>query len=1711
MRKLLFSLFFVCLSTFQHTYSQCDLDFSFVNTGTNFTAFFTPPAASGIYSELGAGTVGAFFMDESENYVCGASSEFTGNQIQLAVMGDDATTDEKDGFNAGEEILWFYQTTSGDVYSLSLTPSDVFTANGMSFISAYTTTMIDCSGGSTSCDYNFEYVNTGSNMTAFFTPPTASAIFTELGEGTVGAFFMDENENSVCGASSEFTGDPVQLAIMGDDATTIDAKDGFADSEEILWIYQTTDGTTYSLSLTPSDTYTTNGSSMITAYTASEISCGSSDIEGCTDVEACNYNAEATADNGSCTYAEENYDCNGNCLNDVDNDGICDEEEIVGCTDSEACNFDNSATDDSGNCSYADMYYDCSGVCVNDVDADGVCDELEVEGCMDVSACNYDAVATDDSSDCLYAELNYDCDGSCINDSDLDGICDELEVEGCMDESACNYNHDATDQTVECIYVTGLCDECSGETNGTGYIVDNDADDDGICNEDEEGACVDINACNYNDDLTVEEDNSLCIYAEGCDECSGQTDGSGVVIDNDEDNDGVCNEDEIEGCTETEACNYNSAATEQDDSCVYPIGCETCSGETNGLGQVVDNDFDNDGICNADEISGCQDVNACNYDSNATDSDGSCLYAELYYGCNGECINDTDGDSVCDELEIDGCTDDSATNYNESATDDDGSCEYDIVDCVLPNGLVVNTGANMTVLLTPTFIQSLNVQNTDAYVVALTDYGLVVGSVLVHDSELNNGQAQMILWADDTTTDDQDGALNGDFIIFQLVDGNNLYSISDSGIEVTILYTANGISIQSASVEAVFSCSGSIAGISGCTDESACNYNENATEDDGSCFDADPGYSCNGVCLVDTDNDGVCDEFEVVGCTDPFALNFDPLVTDEDNSLCIFPEIVEGCTDETANNFNPEANLDDGSCLYGIGGCTYSQATNYNPDATYEDESCVFDTPAIYVTNPVDGAIFTESNISVVYEVVNINISSLSEDAHIKYSVDGGSYGTLFDQEGIITQEFEDGNHTIHFILYDNVTGNSQPWIPTIETTVSFIVGPEGCMNPEAGNFNPAAVVDNGTCIPNAGLEFLNENTGGNHTIMVLMQSFIEIDVNGLISQPGDLLGVFFENNGSYIGAGYDTITGDNIQIAAWGDDATTEEQDGFIDGQSFVWAIQYAETGNSVFLEAVYGSGPETYTGNGLSTIIGFEIMEFGDIEGCMNSDYVEYNPFATIDDGSCLTLKVHGCTDVNYLEYWVYDSLMLSIEEPVEIPNTNDGSCVTLIEEGCTDGDYTEYCETCNVSNVELCTTIIVEGCTDPEALNYNELANTDDGTCDYDLCIHIEVNNFEVITSTALNIPVLSYDIINSSSEEISSPSLSLNLDSDLYFEISASVISTSQINPGDTVHVEGVLINDLTSLPPYVFISGYVQLQGESFESGEVNCEISFEEELIPTAHIGCSDTSAYNYEPLATVNDGSCIEYVNASVMVADPLCSDTYGAASIFLTGGLPPYSSPSIYTQYSDFGITQIVDVVVDENNVVSLTGLADGEYLIEIHDSYGIIEFYEFSIESPEELVVEANIANSGLLTSNVVAGDAIMYQWLFEGEAIEGANNTVHFADMVGNYQVYIENENGCGDYSEEVYLNTVGVEELSANSFTVFPNPTQSKLNINLTQLNEAVVVNITDVLGQVLETVDVDSRESNILYSMDVTDLPNGIYFINVKGEVNQFVKRFVKN
>ena len=99
---------------------------------------------------------------------------------------------------------------------------------------------------------------------------------------------------------------------------------------------------------------------------------------------------------------------------------------VMGCADPLACNYSDDVTEDNGSCTYSTEIFDCDGNCIDDADEDGVCDQQESFGCGDVTACNYSSEVTESvDSLCVYAQEFYDCDGDCINDETMG--CDELK------------------------------------------------------------------------------------------------------------------------------------------------------------------------------------------------------------------------------------------------------------------------------------------------------------------------------------------------------------------------------------------------------------------------------------------------------------------------------------------------------------------------------------------------------------------------------------------------------------------------------------------------------------------------------------------------------------------------------------------------------------------------------------------------------------------------------------------------------------------------------------------------------------------------------------------------------------------------------------------------------------------------------------------------------------------------------------------------------------------------------------------------------------------------------------------------------------------------------------------------------------------------------------------------------------------------------------
>ena len=174
---------------------------------------------------------------------------------------------------------------------------------------------------------------------------------------------------------------------------------------------------------------------------------------------------------------------------------------------------------------------------------------------------------------------------------------------------------------------------------------------------------------------------------------------------------------------------------------------------------------------------------------------------------------------------VDGCTDIIASNYNALATVDDNSCIYSCnVSAYEYFGGV--TGSNMIVMMTGDFMNSLNVQNEDAYIAAVRPNGMVVGSSRVFDMPSQS----LAVWGDDIGewSPDINGALFGETISLYLVDGSKIYSLTEQ-----LTFVAQGTSVIMNEDTPLLLC---VAGHTlGCTDPEALNYDAAVNMDDGSC------------------------------------------------------------------------------------------------------------------------------------------------------------------------------------------------------------------------------------------------------------------------------------------------------------------------------------------------------------------------------------------------------------------------------------------------------------------------------------------------------------------------------------------------------------------------------------------------------------------------------------------------------------------------------------------------------------------------------------------------------------------------------------------------------------------------------------------------------------------------------------------------------------
>ena len=156
------------------------------------------------------------------------------------------------------------------------------------------------------------------------------------------------------------------------------------------------------------------------------------------------------------------------------------------------------------------------------------------------------------------------------------------------------------------------------------------------------------------------------------------------------------------------------------------------------------------------------------------------------------------------------------------------------------------------------------------------------------------------------------------------------------------------------------------------------------------------------------------------------------------------------------------------------------------------------------------------------------------------------------------------------------------------------------------------------------------------------------------------------------------------------------------------------------------------------------------------------------------------------------------------------------------------------------------------------------------------------------------------------------------------------------------------------------------------------------------------------------------------------------------------------------------------------------------------------------------EFTFDTDGLTTQfNNLSADGTTYLWDFGDGNSSSAENPVHTYAEAGLYDVTltVSNPYCASAQTFPVLVELTGVQSPAAfGAVRIFPNPIEDEFTVQLERLPSNVSLHVLDVRGQILRSQKLTTAKTTIR----VADLPEGVYFLQVRSATGRFVERLVK-
>ena len=333
------------------------------------------------------------------------------------------------------------------------------------------------------------------------------------------------------------------------------------------------------------------------------------------------------------------------------------------------------------------------------------------------------------------------------------------------------------------------------------------------------------------------------------------------------------------------------------------------------------------------------------------------------------------------------------------------------------------------------------------------------------------------------------------------------------------------------------------------------------------------------------------------------------------------------------------------------------------------------------------------------------------------------------------------------------------------------------------------------------------------------------------------------------------------------------------------------------------------------------------------------------------------------------------------------------------------------------------------------------------------------------------------------------------------------SATHIIP-NSVGCDSIITLDLTVNNSKTFTNIVTACESYTLPGGRtMNYTGSFTD-TIPTT-LGCDSVITtlltINYNASKTISVTSCGSYTSPS--------------GKIWATSGTRYDTIPTSLGCDSLLTINLTVKANTAETRTISSCGSytvpetgntypVSGTYTDFVTNAFGCIKTIT-TILTVNSVVASAPTVSGITLTS---PNTGVSYKWMDCENAysyILGETSQAYTPERNGEYAVEITSVDGCKDTSSCTEIRSVSLDEyvVNASDVNVYPNPSNDRVTIDITKLNENenVTIQLFDAIGKVIYSTVISAKNNSV--ELETSSLPQGVYSISISNEYFSISKK----